>query len=43
MLFFETSAKLHKNIDQVFTTSVNEIDNKINQNFYDLTNDVNLF
>ena len=43
MLFFETSAKTHYNIDEVFSTSSNEIWKKIRDNYYDLTNEVKFF
>lgn len=47
MIFFETSAKTHFNIDevlflfiQIFSISANEIGKKINENYYDLTDEV---
>jgi Ras-related protein Rab-2A len=39
MLFFETSAKTGKNIEEIFIKSSNEIAKKIESGFYDLTND----
>ena len=38
MLFFETSAKTGKNIEEIFIKSSNEIAKKIESGFYDLTN-----
>ena len=40
MLFFETSAKTAHNIDECFTESAKNISKKINEEFYDLTNEV---
>ena len=39
MLFFETSAKTGKNIEEIFIKSSLEIAKKIDSGFYDLTND----
>ena len=39
MLFFETSAKTGKNIEEIFIKSSNENNKKIESGFYDLTND----
>jgi len=39
MLFFETSAKTGKNIEELFKESVKVIDQKIKENYYDLEND----
>ena len=39
MLFFETSAKTGKNVDELFKQSVKVIDQKIKENYYDLEND----
>ena len=39
MLFFETSAKTGKNVEELFKQSVIIIDKKIKENFYDLEND----
>lgn len=39
MLFFETSAKTGYNIDEVFTASSKEIVKKIDNGYYDLSND----
>jgi GTPase SAR1 family protein len=40
MLFFETSAKTGFNIDDCFQQSCKSISKKINEDFYDLTNEV---
>ncbi len=39
MLFFECSAKAGKNIDNIFYESTKEIDKRIKEGFYDLTNE----
>ena len=39
MLFFETSAKTGKNVEELFKQTVIIIDKKIKENFYDLEND----
>jgi small GTP-binding protein len=39
MLFFETSAKTGKNIEEIFLKSSMEISKKIDSGFYDLSND----
>ena len=39
MLFFETSAKTGKNVEELFKESVKVIDQKIKENYYDLEND----
>ena len=41
MLFFETSAKTGKNIEEIFMNSSYEIAKRINNGFYDLTNENN--
>jgi GTPase SAR1 family protein len=40
MFFFETSAKTGKNIEEIFMASINEINQKINKNLYELSNEV---
>ena len=39
ILFYETSAKTGKNVDEMFYDSAKEIAKKIEQNYYDLDND----
>ena len=39
MIFFETSAKTGKNVEELFKQSVKVIDQKIKENYYDLEND----
>ena len=39
MIFFETSAKTGKNIEEIFTNSSYEIAKRIENGFYDLTNE----
>ena len=39
MLFFETSEKTGKNVEQVFEESARHISQKINEGYYDLEND----
>ena len=39
MLFFETSAKTGKNVEELFKQSVKVIEQKIKENYYDLEND----
>ena len=39
MIFFETSAKTGKNVEELFKESVKVIDQKIKENYYDLEND----
>jgi len=40
MLFLETSAKTGYNIDECFQESCKSISKRINEEFYDLTNEV---
>ena len=37
--FYESSAKTGKNVEEIFLNSANEIDKRINQNYYDLDNE----
>ena len=39
MLFFECSAKTGQNIDKIFNESTREIDKRIKDGFYDLSNE----
>ena len=39
IMFFETSAKTGENVEKIFEDSAKEINNKINQGYYDLEND----
>lgn len=39
MLFFETSAKMGYNIEEVFTASAKEISKRIDSGYYDLSSD----
>ena len=39
MIFFETSAKTGKNVEEVFVESAKQIAKKINEGYYDLEND----
>ena len=39
LLFFECSAKTGKNIDELFMQSTREIDKRITDGFYDLSNE----
>jgi hypothetical protein len=43
MLFFETSAKTGYNIDECFQQSCRSISKRINEDYYDLTNEVFLY
>ena len=40
MMFFEASAKTGENVDKIFEESSKEINNKINQGYYDLDSDI---
>ena len=40
MLFYETSAKSGQNVDKIFQDSAKEINNKINEGYYDLESDI---
>ena len=39
IMFFETSAKTGENVEKIFEDSAKEINNKINQGYYDIEND----
>ena len=39
MMFYETSAKTGKNVNEIFENTVNNISKKIEENYYDLEND----
>jgi hypothetical protein len=41
MLFFETSAKTGQNIEEVFSQSSKIVAKNINENYYDLSSEVN--
>ena len=40
MLFYESSAKSGQNVDKIFIDSAKEINNKINEGYYDLESDI---
>lgn len=40
MIFYETSAKSGKNIEEMFLVSVKDVNEKIKSNYYDLSTDV---
>ena len=40
MKFYETSAKIGENVNDIFYDSVDEIAKKMDQNYYDLENDM---
>ena len=40
MIFLETSAKTGENVEKIFVDSAKEINNKINEGYYDLESDV---
>ena len=40
MKFYETSAKTGENVNDIFNDSVDEIAKKMDQNYYDLENDM---